>query len=243
VPMLGPIETEELIDLDGVQFALAVRIETDASKLTCRQGRFPGGVRFDVRRAVVRLDNSDLSTPSLLTGPPVSDPAGITNRPRVLSLQGANVAGLTFGNVSLADCRFAGAHNLDKLRVEADTVFGLSPAVAGWERRQVIAEETALRAARARHDRWRPRPWLDPAEDQPKPLSPGVIAGLYRALRKGVRTPKMNPAQPTSTTARWRCAVTTEEQAAPTTGGAGPLASCLPLTGWSLATAYGPGGR
>ena len=65
------------------------------------------------------------------------------------------MAGLALGNVSLADCRFAGAHNLDKLRLEAGAVFGLSPAVAGWERRQIIAEEAAWRAARARPGRWK----------------------------------------------------------------------------------------
>ena len=102
------------------------------------------------------------------------------------------MAGLARGNVSLADCRFAGAHNLDKLRLEADAVFGLSPAVAGWERRQTIAEETAWRAARAPRGHWRPPPWPDP-KDQPKPLSAGVIAGLYRALRKGREDAKDEP--------------------------------------------------
>lgn len=100
--------------------------------------------------------------------------------------------GLALGNVSLADCHFAGAHNLDALQLEGDTVFGLSPAVATWERRQVIAEEAAWRAARARPGRWRsPRwPYL---VGRPVPLSPGVIAGLYRALRKGSEDSKDEP--------------------------------------------------
>ena len=110
----------------------------------------------------------------------------------MLSLQRANVAGLALGNVDLADCRFAGAHNLDKLRLEADTVFGLSPAVAGWERRQVIAEEAAWRAARARPGRWSAPPWPDP-DDQPEVLSPGAVAVLYRALRKGREDAKDEP--------------------------------------------------
>ena len=192
MPVLGPVAVEGTLDLDGVQFVSAVRIDTDASALTCRRGRFPGGVRFDVRRAVVRLDDSDLSGPSLLTGPPVSSPAGAGGQPRLLSLQGANVAGLALGNVSLADCRFAGAHNLDKLRLEANAVFGFSPAVAGWEGRQIIAEETTWRAARARSGRWKSPPWPGPG-DQPEPLSPGFIAGLYRALRKGREDAKDEP--------------------------------------------------
>jgi hypothetical protein len=102
------------------------------------------------------------------------------------------VAGLALGNVSLADCRFDEAHNLDKLRVEADTVFGLSPAVAGWERRQAIAEEAAWRAARARPGRWKPASWPD-SDPEPMTLSPGAIAGLYRALRKGREDAKDEP--------------------------------------------------
>ena len=203
VQVLGPIEAE-MLALDGVQFVSAVRIETDAKVLSCCGGRFSGGVRFDVRNAVVRLDDSDLSVASLLTGPSVSGPDGIAGRPKVLSLVGANVAGLTLGNVSLADCRFAGAHNLDKLRLEADTVFGLSPAVAAWERRQVIAEEVAWRAGR-RPGYWKSPLWPYP-EGQSTPLSPGAIAGLYRtqlspgaiaglyrALRKGREDAKDEP--------------------------------------------------
>ena len=203
MPVLGPMAVGGRLYLNGVQFASLAQIETETSILTCRRGRFPGGVRFDVRRALVRLDESDLSMPSLLTGPPVSDPAGITGQPKLLSLQGANVAGLALANVNLASCRFAGTHNLDKLRLEADTVFGLSPAVAGWERRQVIAEETAWRAARTRpgeRNRWERLPWPEDWEgdmrvpdelsvripaDEPEVLSPGAIGGLYRALRKG----------------------------------------------------------
>jgi hypothetical protein len=102
-----------------------------------------------------------------------------------------NVAGLALGNVDLADCRFAGAHNLDKLRLEAGVVFGLSPAVAGWERRQVIAEEAAWRAARAWPGRWSAPDWPD--SDKPEVLSPGAVAVLYRALRKGREDAKDEP--------------------------------------------------
>jgi uncharacterized protein YjbI with pentapeptide repeats len=191
VPVLGLTTVGGRLDLDGAQFASAVRIETEASELTCRRGRFPGGVRFDVRRAVVRLDDSDLSMPSLLTGPPVSSPAGAVGRPRLLSLQGANVAGLALGNVSLADCWFAEAHNLDKLRIEAGTTFGRSPVPSVWDHRQVIAEEAAWRAARVRPGRWNPPEW--PYFDKPEVLSPGAVAVLYRALRKSREDAKDEP--------------------------------------------------
>jgi uncharacterized protein YjbI with pentapeptide repeats len=198
VPALGPFLVEGTLNLDEVQFTSRVRIQaditdkmqadaTDKAELTCCRGRFLGGVRFDVRRALISLDDSDLSVPSLLVGAAASP----TERPRLLSLQRANVAGLTLGNVDLSDCRFAGVHNLDKLRLEADTVFGLSPARVGWERREVIAEESAWRATR-RPTRWAAPAWRG-SDDPPEPLSPGVIAGLYRALRKGREDSKDEP--------------------------------------------------
>jgi hypothetical protein len=55
--------------------------------------------------------------------------------------------------------------------------------MAGWERRQVIAEEAAWRAARAQPGHWTEPPWPD-RDGPPQPPSPEVIAGLYRALRK-----------------------------------------------------------
>jgi uncharacterized protein YjbI with pentapeptide repeats len=183
VPVLGPIAVGGQLNLDRVQFASPVRIEADAGAITCRRGRFPYGVRFDVRHADVRLDDTDLSVPSLLTGP--RSPAEIAGRPRLLSLQGANVAGLTLGNVNLAFCRFSGAHNLDKLRLEAGAVFGLSPVVAGWERRQVIAEEAVWRAARDRQGLFEASAVVGFRGGPARVLSPGDITGLYRVLRKG----------------------------------------------------------
>ena len=190
--MLGPFAVAGKLNLDGAQFASPVRIEADASELTCRRGAFPGGVRFELRRALVRLDDTDLSVPSLLTGPSASSPAETKQKPSLLSLQRANVAGLVVGNVNLAACRFAGAHNLDKLRLEAGTVFGLSPAVAGWERRQIIAEEAAWRADKARPGRWNAPEWPNP-DDKPEVLSPGAVAVLYRALRKSREDAKDEP--------------------------------------------------
>ena len=201
VPTLGSFLGEGTLNLDEVEFTSRVRIQADTNKLTCRRGRFLGGVRFDLCRTLISLDDSELSAPSLLVGR-AANPMGTKERPRVLSLQRVNVAELTLGNVDLSGCKFAGAHNLDKLRLDADTIFELSPSRVGWERRQVIAEESEWRAARRRprwaarrRARWAalvrqdsedPQNWLEP-------LSAGVIAGLYRALRKGREDSKDEP--------------------------------------------------
>jgi uncharacterized protein YjbI with pentapeptide repeats len=208
----GPVLAHRGLNLDGVQFVQPVQIEASTIGIYCRRARFPGGVQFRLRWARVLLDDTDLSAQSLLIGIPrlASDAlalpeqriarawdrlsAGqISEQPRLLSLQRANVSGLGLGNVHLADCRFIGAHNLDKLRMEADVAFALSPARAGWERRQVVAEESGWRAGRARPGRWTAPWWPHWAGEKPAELTPGAIAGLYRALRKGREDAKDEP--------------------------------------------------
>src|ERR1700683_2773481 len=107
-----------------------------------------------------------------------------------MSLRRANVAGLRLSNVSVADCRFAGAHNLDALRLESDVSFATAPTLVGpggrgWGGREVIPEERSWRATRSRRHWVAPKwpHWLD--DQEPGVLGPGQIAGLYRALRKG----------------------------------------------------------
>ena len=115
-----------------------------------------------------------------------------------MSVRRANVAGLGLSNISAADCRFAGAHNLDKLRLESDVSFATAPLPVGsegrrWGGREVIAEERAWRAHRSRRYWAAPRwpGWLD--DQRPGVLDPGQIAGLYRALRKGREDVKDEP--------------------------------------------------
>ncbi len=121
-------------------------------------------------------------------------------RPRLLSVQGANLAGLGLAEVDLTACRFAGAHNLDRLRLEAGVTFAVAPRRVPWERRQVIAEERVWRATRS--ERWATPAWWptwlrDPFgaahKDWPTALPTGRIAGLYRALRKGREDAKDEP--------------------------------------------------
>jgi hypothetical protein len=125
------------------------------------------------------------------------DAVELSARPRLLSVQGANVAGLTVSNVDLAECRFAGAHNLDRLRLETKVTFSAAPVRLPWDWRQVIAEERAWRAARSARwatPQWWPA-WLhEPyGTEWPGVLPPGQIAGLYRALRKGREDAKDEP--------------------------------------------------
>ena len=208
----GPVLAHSGLNLDGMQFAQPVRIEASTIGMCCRRARFPGGVQFRLRWARVVLDETDIPAPSLLTGIPRLADEKLASaeqqmargweqeQPRLLSLQRANVTGLGLANVDLSDCRFAGAHNLDKLRLEADVAFRLSPARVGWEQRQVIAEECKWRAGETRPSRWAVPWWPDRADpgwpkdlEKPMPLAPGAIAGLYRALRKSREDAKDEP--------------------------------------------------
>jgi len=144
----GPLLAHQGLVLDEVQFAQPVRIEVSSNAVCCRRARFPGGVQFRLRWACVVLDDTDLAAPSILTGIPrlsseeseelarqeeqitriwQQELAGeISERPQLVSLRRADVAGLGLSNVSAADCRFAGAHNLDKLRLDPVFAHGIS---------------------------------------------------------------------------------------------------------------------
>lgn len=214
----GPLLAHSGLYFDGVRFAQPVRIEVSTICMCCQRARFPGGVQFRLRWAAVVLDDTDIPAPSLLTGisrlaqnklaPAEQRIAGdwkqehagyVSEQPRLLSLQRANVAGLGLANVDLTDCRFSGAHNLDKLRLEADVAFKLSPVRMGWEQRQVVAEECMWRAGQSRSGRWADPWWPDGAApwpvglEKPMALAPGAIAGVYRALRKSREDAKDEP--------------------------------------------------
>jgi Pentapeptide repeats (9 copies) len=207
---VGPLLAYRGLQLNDAQFAQPVQIEASTIGVCCRRARFAGGVQFRLRWARVLLDDADLAAPSIIAGIPrlTGDllaereqriakawqrllGGAVSEQPRLLSLRRANVAGLGLASVELADCRFAGAHNLDKLRLEADVSFGSAPVRLGWDWRQVIAEERAWRAHRS--GRWTNPVWPAWADDEPAVLEAGHIAGLYRALRKGREDAKDEP--------------------------------------------------
>jgi uncharacterized protein YjbI with pentapeptide repeats len=199
---LGPLLVYDLLRLDAAHFAQPIRLEVSARWLACHRARFSAGAQFRLRGAQTVLDDADLSGPSILVGIAAlsdarlakreqrlvqalrrlapQDVVELSARPRLLSVQGADVAGLTVSNVDLSECRFAGAHNLDRLRLEAEVTFSQAHRSLPWDWRQVIAEEHA----------WRARSQVPPP---PGVLPAGQIAGLYRALRKGREDAKDEP--------------------------------------------------
>jgi uncharacterized protein YjbI with pentapeptide repeats len=234
---IGPLFAKQLV-LDEAVFRERVQLDVAAAVLSAQRTQFPAGVQFPLRWASVILDDANLAAPAILAvAEPFPElgnaeqnaavrgwdlPPGLLaqqGQPQLLSLCRADVAGLRVANVDLRACRFVGAHNLDKLRIEGEPLFARTP---GWwrTRRKTLAEEQYWRASRP--GRWRQRGWYPPAcqpparvqpptmptpivdEDQhhgqtgvhvqpPTMLTPVRVAALYRELRKGREDAKDEP--------------------------------------------------
>ena len=221
---IGPLLARQLV-LDSAVFSARVQLDVTAAALCARRAQFPAGVHLRLRYATVDLADADLAAPAILAGarspflelgwreeqgargwerlPP--GPRRQRWRPRLLSVRRADVAGLRLSDVDLRACRFAGAHNLDRLRIEGAPLLARTP---GWwrARRKTIAEEQDWRANRlGRLGRWRPRSWYPRAcqppaspkaealPEAPVVVEPARLAAVYRELRKGREDAKDEP--------------------------------------------------
>jgi uncharacterized protein YjbI with pentapeptide repeats len=202
----GPILVHKRLSLDDSVFKERIKIEVVTPDFSGRGVRFLGGVHLRVRWAELNLDDAEFAASSLLAGVQsveaefdeaafaktllLTSTAKQQERPRLVLLHRADVIGLTISNVDLQACRFIGAHNLDRLRIEGEPLFARTH---GWwrARRKTLAEEQHWRASRS--GRWRPAGWYPevcqtsthPGAEQPAVLVPAQLAALYRELRKG----------------------------------------------------------
>jgi uncharacterized protein YjbI with pentapeptide repeats len=163
---IGPLLAKQLV-LDEAVFHERVQLDVAAAALSAQRAQFPAGVQFRLRWASVVLDDANLAAPAILAGvaepfPELGDdeqnalrgralppgPLAQQGRPQLVSLCRADVAGLRVANVDLRPCRFVGAHNLDRLRIEGEPLFARAP---GWwrTRRKTLAEEQHWRAGRS----------------------------------------------------------------------------------------------
>jgi len=219
---LGPLLATDSIRLDGASFLERVTIDVTSDALSCAGTQFRSGVLLRARWAEIILDDADFGAVSLVTSsPPLIDEAefaaalgnrpGLARvaRPRLLSLRRADVGNLALSSVDLRACRFAGAHNLDRLRLPDEDSFADTPRSWRWARRLAIAEEHLLRSQQKgrKADGWcgpecdsprlHPVSQVDqvlgvpPAVETPPP--PRDLAAIYRALRKGREDTKDEP--------------------------------------------------
>jgi len=214
---LGPLLARQLI-LDDAVFGARVQLDATAAAVCARRTRFPAGVHLRLRYATVDLDDADLAAPAILASVPSPfpelerqeqrdarawarlppGPSVQRWRPRLLSVQRADVAGLRLADVDLRACRFADAQNLDRLRIEGAPLFARTH---GWwrARRKTLAEEQHWRANRP--GRWRKAGWYpracqppgSPRAEAPAMVEPARLAAVYRGLRKGREDAKDEP--------------------------------------------------
>lgn len=217
---LGPFIAKQ-VQLEDALFSHSVAVELDTEELLCDGARFESGVALRVRsRAAVSLKQVYFGGPSSLEGrrkpfritaegidkdlphcpTPDSTPVPRVEEwaPQLMSLQGTDVTELVLTDVNLRWCRFAGAHHLDKLRIEGSSPFLHPPTgwhrapkwpfVWRWTRRQVLAEEHAWRLDRpgGKAAGWQPHPLTD----QPAEMGAPRLAVLYRSLRKALEDGK-----------------------------------------------------
>jgi hypothetical protein len=179
-------------------------------RVSLRRTKFPDGGTLRMRWAEVILDGADCPRPTVLAGAatpsPSMDPSadavlgasahrlGRSERPRILSARGCDLQQLVLADVDLRACRFAGVHNLDKLRLEGAIDFAdrppswhtgwAIPPLWRWTRRQTLAEEHRWRRTQSKWKGWYPRSCRATGLTAMSRLEPAEIAKLYRALRK-----------------------------------------------------------
>ena len=198
---VGPLAVGGKLILRGATFERAVDVEVATDRMTLERARFHGGANLLVRFAVIDAEYAIFGEPSLLAdsthaGPPAPTIGAYAShgsrdgRTRVESVRSADVGDLTLSNVDLTGCRFFGAHNLDKLRIDSNSTFALAPA--RHARRRALAEEFDWRVERGRKE-WDDRRTEPAGGNRPVAIGAGQIAGVYRELRRGQEERKDEP--------------------------------------------------
>jgi hypothetical protein len=153
----GPVEIttrDHVVSCDSTWFDAGANLWLGGSEVYARRTTF--GAASSIARAIV--------------GTPPADP------PRLHSLERTDVSNLELVDVDLRNCRFAGAHRLDQLRISGRCIFNTPPASWRLTRRQTLAEEHVWRG-------WPPGRAVDG-------FGPERVATVYRSLRKALEDSK-----------------------------------------------------
>lgn len=178
--------TGKAVNMAMAEFAGPVSIRADVEHLDLGAARFRGRTDIHMRRGVLSMPWATFEARSTVAGPGDSPPPV-----KVASVSHAVLGDMAFRDVDLSQCRFVGAHNLDRLTVTGSTRFG---SVGGrWERRTVTADELAWRAS-VDPRRWKAPGWPEEV-GRPAPAAPRAdeVRAVYRDLRKGREDAKDEP--------------------------------------------------
>ncbi|MDQ3913899.1 MAG: pentapeptide repeat-containing protein [Actinomycetota bacterium] len=215
--ILGPMLVTGLMRFERATIERPDRVEISAGAISWNKLMLPAGGTLRVRWAEVSFEDAGFAQPTIVAPfelPPheETEPLSVTEEraivgflsggrpgaanPRLVSLRRADVSLLVLTDVDLAPCSFAGAHNLDRLRIEGLISFARAPSRLGRGRgRQAIAEEHRWRGRPGAKRGWDPpschTALLDRGDDPA--LGPLHISSLYRALRKSREDGKDEP--------------------------------------------------
>jgi uncharacterized protein YjbI with pentapeptide repeats len=216
---LGPLFASEL-DFERALFEQPAQMIFACPRASFRGTAFREGVDVHARWAALDLQSCDFGCrPSLVAAmEDAHDATGFLDReelhghlwqrrlrdaacdqrPRIATLQQAKVEALTVSGADLRECRFVGAHGLERMRLER-CEFSRTPI--GWQRRRhdrrqirwtkrmTLADEHQWRAHATQAPGWAsgapPHPLRVPTAEQ--------VATAYRALRKGREENKDEP--------------------------------------------------
>jgi uncharacterized protein YjbI with pentapeptide repeats len=187
-----------MLNLGDAVFGGPVTIDAMADKVHVGNAIFERGAILAPTGAVVYLQG--ISTTAAVTVRSRvwrDDPPGpAIPQVSIRSLWGVDASRLVIEDVDLTRCEFAGAYNLDQLRIEGYCRFAVPPARSNFRlfrwrlpvwrntKRQTLAEEFPWRRARGS--------W-PPGQVQGQTLEPVRVAALYRQLRKAFEDGKNEP--------------------------------------------------
>jgi hypothetical protein len=174
------------VTMGMAEFAGPVSIRADVDHLDLGSARFRGRTDIHLRRGVLTMPWATFEARATVSGPGETPPPA-----KVASVAHAVLGDMAFRDVDLSQCRFVGAHNLDRLAVTGSTRFGT--VGNRWERRTVTADELAWRAS-VDAGRWKAPGWPEEIS-RPAPPVPraGEVQAVYRDLRKGREDAKDEP--------------------------------------------------
>jgi uncharacterized protein YjbI with pentapeptide repeats len=145
---LGPLLATVGVGLNHAVVEGAMLIEAPSPKLFCLEAQFTETFTFRLRYAEIAVDRTMFAKPSTIAfardtfkaahelgEAEVFDESSLqadarAAQPRLLSLRRVDTSALTVSDLDLSACLFAGAHHLDRLRIEGPRPFADTP-VAG----------------------------------------------------------------------------------------------------------------
>ncbi|MGW8763011.1 pentapeptide repeat-containing protein [Streptomyces sp. NPDC055815] len=193
---IGPLVCPGTVDFSYAVFEAAVTLEAAAGEVRCRQTRWASTAALRLRYAEVDLSDAVMEFPVTVVGRPrpfvspegevIAEPGLTDDRVRVTSVKGVDAAHLVLADVDLTSCLFVETVHLDQLRLEGRCLLSPPPAGPRWIRRRTLAEEHHWRATRYGGG-WTPAP---PGVEKHEP---GVLAPVYRQLRKALEDGRNEP--------------------------------------------------